>query len=59
MHPKRQILLKVHIFMKKYAPEFQISVIMDMRENHMCYRETMKKYLPELEQNLFGFYASS
>ena len=28
----------------KYSPEFKISVIMDMRENHLGYRETARKY---------------
>ena len=41
----------VHIFMKrkkewntKYSPEFKISVILDMREHHLGYRETVRKY---------------
>ena len=41
----------VHIFMakkgqnqRKYSPEFKISVIMDMREHHLGYRETIRKY---------------
>jgi hypothetical protein len=29
---------------KKYSPEFIISVIMGMRENHMGYKGTMRKY---------------
>ena len=29
---------------KKYSAEFKISVIMDMRENHLSYRETVRKY---------------
>ena len=29
---------------KKYSPEFKIRVIMDMREHHMGYRETVRKY---------------
>ena len=28
----------------KYSPEFKITVIMDMRENHLSYRETVRKY---------------
>jgi len=28
----------------KYSPEFKISVIIDMRENHLGYRETARKY---------------
>ena len=31
-------------FNTKYSPEFKISVIMDMRENHLSYRETARKY---------------
>mgnify|MGYP000627384845 CR=1 FL=1 len=29
---------------KKYRAKFKISVIMDMRENHLSYRETVRKY---------------
>ena len=29
---------------KKYSPEFKISVIIDMREHHLGYRETARKY---------------
>ena len=29
---------------KTYSPEFKISVIMDMREHHLGYRETVRKY---------------
>ena len=29
---------------KKYSPEFKISVILDMRENHLGCKETMRKY---------------
>ena len=43
--------MEVHIFMakkgtiqQKYSAEFKIGVIMDMRENHMGYRETVRKY---------------
>ena len=43
--------MEVHIFMSrkkkfntKYSPEFKIAVIMDMRENHLSYRETARKY---------------
>lgn len=43
---------EVHIFMAKkgqkqrrYSPEFKLSVIMDMRENKLSYRETVLKYL--------------
>ena len=43
--------MEVHIFMTKkkrkyktYSPELKISVIMDMREHHLGYRETIRKY---------------
>lgn len=29
---------------KKYSAEFKICVIMDMREHHLAYRETVRKY---------------
>lgn len=29
---------------KRYSPEFKIAVILDMRENHMGYGETVRKY---------------
>ena len=29
---------------KNYSPEFKISVIMDMREHRLGYRETVRKY---------------
>ena len=29
---------------KKYSTEFKISVILDMREHHMSYNETVRKY---------------
>ena len=35
---------------KKYSPEFKLSVILDMRNNHLGYRETIRKY------NLPGFH---
>ena len=54
--------MEVHIFMgktkrknKKYSPEYKISVIIDMRENHLGYRETMRKYFPHLESRNFNF----
>ena len=31
-------------FQTKYSSEFKISVIMDMRENHLGYKETARKY---------------
>ena len=43
--------MEVHIFMskkgqkhKKYSAEFKIGVIMDMREHHLGYCETARKY---------------
>ncbi|MBQ8350386.1 MAG: helix-turn-helix domain-containing protein [Ruminococcus sp.] len=30
---------------RKYSPEFKTSVIIDMREHRMSYRETVRKYL--------------
>ena len=29
---------------KKYSPEFKLSVILDMREHHYSYHETVRKY---------------
>ncbi len=40
---------------RKYSPEFKISVIMDMRENHLGYNETMRKYFPDLNCRGFKF----
>ncbi|HIT77187.1 MAG TPA: hypothetical protein IAD47_00150 [Candidatus Limihabitans stercoravium] len=31
-------------FNTKYSPEFKISVILDMREHHLSYKETVRKY---------------
>ena len=31
-------------YQRKYSAEFKIGVIMDMREHHMGYRETVRKY---------------
>ena len=43
--------MEVHIFMakkeqifRKYSAEFKIGVIMDMREHHLGFRETARKY---------------
>ena len=43
--------MEVHIFMakkgqkyRKHSPEFKLSVIMDMRENHLGIMETESKY---------------
>lgn len=40
---------------KNYIAELKISVIMDMREHHLRYRETMRKYFPELKRSSFKF----
>ena len=37
------------------SAEFKICVIMDMREHHLGYRETMRKYFPHLKENSFEF----
>ncbi len=37
---------------KVYSAEFKISVIMDMREHHLGYRETARKY--EMVNNSYG-----
>ena len=43
--------MEVHIFMakkgtiqQKYSAKFKIGVIMDMREHHLSYNETVRKY---------------
>ena len=50
--------MEVHIFMakkgqkqKKYSAEFKIGVIMDMREHHLNYHETVRKYWGTEESN--------
>lgn len=43
-------------FNTKYSPEFKIAVIMDMRENHLSYRGTVRKYwqtTSRAEEDLF------
>ena len=40
---------------KKYSPELKLAVILDIRENHLGYRETMRKYFPELEGKNYAF----
>ena len=40
---------------KTYSPKFKIAVIMDMRENHLGYSETMRKYFPHLQSRNFKF----
>ena len=41
-------------FNTKYSPEFKIAVIMDMRENHLSYRETARKYNIGSNESLYG-----
>ena len=40
---------------KRYSPEFKLAVILDMRENHLGYRETMRKYFPETDAKNYAF----
>ena len=43
---------------KKYSAEFKICVIMDMREHHLGYRETVRKYWEtksRSEEDLYRF----
>ena len=42
-------------FNTKYSAEFKISVIMDMRENHLGYGEIMRKYFPNLTVRNYSF----
>ena len=42
-------------FNTKYSAEFKISVIMDMRENHLGYGEIMRKYFPHLKVRTYSF----
>jgi transposase len=42
-------------FNTRYSPEFKISVILDMREHNLGYRETMRKYFPDLDPKNFNF----
>lgn len=37
-------MAKKRTIQQKYSAEFKIGVIMDMREHHMGYRETVRKY---------------
>lgn len=60
--PKVRQTEGVYIFMgrkkkinAKYSPEFKISVIMDMRKNHLGYMETVRKYWGE-EINANNYY---
>ena len=40
---------------RKYSAEFKIGVIMDMREQCLGYRETMRKYFPHTDDRNFHF----
>ena len=37
-------MAKKGIIQQKYSAEFKIGVIIDMREHHLGYRETARKY---------------
>lgn len=40
---------------KKYSAEFKLCVILDMREHGLGYRETMRKYFPDLQCKNYEF----
>ena len=40
---------------KKYSAGFKLCVIMDMREHGLGYRETMRKYFPDLQCKNYEF----
>ena len=42
-------------FNTKDSAEFKLSVIKDMRENHLGYREIMRKYFPYLTVKNYSF----
>lgn len=42
-------------FNTKYSPEFKISVIIDMRENELSYKATMRKYFPQFPPKNYNF----
>lgn len=42
-------------FNMKYSPEFKVSVIIDMRENGLSYRATMRKYFPDFPPKNYYF----
>ena len=44
---------------KNYSSEFKISVIMDMREHHLGYRETVRKYFGAKTRSEEDLYKSS
>ena len=39
----------------KYSPEFKISVIMDMREQGLSYKATMRKYFSDFSTKNYYF----
>ena len=49
------IMAKTRRKNKKYSAEFKLSVIMDMRENHLSYRATLRKYFPHLKDPNISF----
>ncbi len=46
-------------FNRKYSPEFKITVIMDMRENHLSYHETVRKYWQTSSQTEADLYRNT
>ena len=44
---------------KKYSPEFKISVILDMHEKHLGYRETVRKHWHTSCQSEEALYVST
>ena len=46
-------------FNTKYSAEFKISVIMDMRENHLSYRETVRKHWHTKNRQEEGLYVKT
>lgn len=42
-------------FNTKYSSEFKISVIIDMRENELSYKATMRKYFPQFPPKNYHF----
>lgn len=41
---------------RKYSPEFKVAVIMDMRENHLAYREAIRKHWHTKDRYEEGLY---
>ena len=48
---------KVKRINKKYSPEFKLRVIIDMRENHLGYNETIRKYFDVSNSNASNFFS--